>query len=103
MDIRAGIITTTLLAALATFFLFRGGIRTFRSGRKLNYYSLRRQHMATFWRLMFAGVFMLVLTLWLGLYGERRSLRHELFVFVVVGRWNVGLCLSSIALGRLLP
>ena len=70
MDIRAGIITTIALAVMAAILLFRGGIRSIQSARKLTFYSLRRQHMSGGWRMLIIGVLLLLFSTWLGRFGE---------------------------------
>ncbi len=56
MDIRAGIITTIILAVLASFLLLRVGIRSIQSARKLTFYRLRQQRMSGGWRMLGSGV-----------------------------------------------
>ena len=52
MDIRAGIITTIILAVLFALLLLRVGIRSIQSARKLTFYRLRQQRMSGGWRML---------------------------------------------------
>jgi hypothetical protein len=76
MDIRAGIITTIALAVLFAALLLRGGIRSIQSARKLTFYSLRRQRMSSGWRMLAAGVLLLLFAAWLVRSGEPIAYRY---------------------------
>ena len=76
MDIRAGIITTIILAVLAALLFFRGGIRSIQSARKLTFYRLRQQRMTGGWRMLIVAVLMLVFAAWLGRFGEPLAYRY---------------------------
>ena len=70
MDIRAGVITTVILAILIGILSLRSGIRSIQSARKLTFYRLRRQRNRAGWRLLMLGVFLLAFSIWLGRFGE---------------------------------
>lgn len=70
MDIRAGIITTIVLAIIFALFMFRAGIRSIQSARKLTFYRLRRQRMSAGWRMLIVGILLLAFSGWLGRFGE---------------------------------
>ena len=76
MDIRTGIYTTIFLAGVAAFFLLRFGIRSIQSGRKLTFYRLRQQRMSGGWRMLAAGVLLLLFAVLLGRYGEPVAYRY---------------------------
>jgi len=76
MDIRAGIITTVILAVLFALILFRMGIRSIQSARKLTFYRLRQQRMSGGWRMLVVGVLMLLFAAWLGRFGEPVAYRY---------------------------
>ncbi len=76
MDIRAGIITTILLAVLAALILFRVGIRSIQSARKLTFYRLRQKRMSGGWRMLATGVLLLLFAAWLGRFGEPIAYRY---------------------------
>jgi len=76
MDIRAGIITTIILAVLFALILFRMGIRSIQSARKLTFYRLRQQRMSGGWRMLVVGVLMLLFAAWLGRFGEPVAYRY---------------------------
>lgn len=76
MDIRAGIITTIFLAVLAALFLFRFGIRSIQSARKLTFYRLRQQRMSGGWRMLGSAVLFLLFAAWLGRFGEPVAYRY---------------------------
>jgi hypothetical protein len=70
MDIRAGVITAAILAAIGAFFSVRAGIRAIQSARQLTFYRLRSERMASGWQLFGLAIGMLVLAAWLAFYGE---------------------------------
>ena len=70
MDIRAGIITTIILAVLFALLLLRVGIRSIQSARKLTFYRLRQQRMSGGWRMFGIGILLLLFAAWLGRFGE---------------------------------
>ena len=70
MDIRAGIITTIILAVLFAILLLRTGIRSIQSARKLTFYRLRQQRMSGGWRMLGTGVILMLFAGWLGRFGE---------------------------------
>ncbi|MBE0683771.1 MAG: hypothetical protein IH589_17840 [Anaerolineales bacterium] len=70
MDIRAGILALALLALAAAYFSFRAAIKTMQTARKLSFYSLRKRHNITAWRLFFVSVFLAGFAYWLPFYGE---------------------------------
>lgn len=70
MDIRAGVITAAILAAIGAFYSIRAGIRTIQSARQLTFYRLRGERMAAGWRLFGLALLMFGLAFWLGFYGE---------------------------------
>ena len=76
MDIRAGIITTIVLAVLFAILLFRGGIRSIQSARSLTFYRLRRQRMSGGWRMLIIAAIMLLFAVWLGRFGEPVAYRY---------------------------
>ncbi|MGD8404204.1 MAG: DUF308 domain-containing protein [Anaerolineales bacterium] len=76
MDIRAGIITTIVLAVLFAIILFRMGIRAIQSARKLSFYRLRQQRMSGGWRMMVIGILLLLFAVWLGRFGEPVAYRY---------------------------
>ena len=76
MDIRAGIITTIILAVLFALLLIRGGIRSIQSARKLTFYRLRQQRMSGGWRMLIVAVLMLLFSAWLGRFGEPVAYRY---------------------------
>jgi hypothetical protein len=76
MDIRAGIFTTILLAVLAALIFFRVGIRSIQSARKLTFYRLREKRMSSGWRMLVAGVLLLLFAVWLGRFGEPVAYRY---------------------------
>ena len=76
MDIRAGIVTTIILAILAVLLLFRGGIRSIQSARKLTFYRLRQQRMSGGWRMLGGAVLILLFAAWLGRFGEPVAYRY---------------------------
>jgi hypothetical protein len=70
MDIRAGVITAAILAAIAALFSVRAGIRAIQSARQLTFYRLRSERMASGWQLFGLAIGMLVVSAWLAFYGE---------------------------------
>ncbi len=70
MDIRAGIITAAVLAVLAAVWIFRTGIRTLQSARKLTFFRLRQQRMGAGWRQLATSLLILVLSALLLRFGE---------------------------------
>ena len=76
MDIRAGIFTTILLAVLAALIFFRVGIRSIQSARKLTFYRLREKRMSSGWRMLVAGVLLLLFAVLLGRFGEPVAYRY---------------------------
>lgn len=76
MDIRAGIFTSIVLAALFALILFRIGIRSIQSARKLTFYRLRKQRMSGGWRMLVMGVLLLLFAVWLGRFGEPVAYRY---------------------------
>jgi len=76
MDIRTGIYTTIFLAGVAAFFLLRFGIRSIQSGRRLTFYRLRQQRTSRGWRMLAAGVLLLVIAILLGRFGEPIAYRY---------------------------
>ena len=53
MDIRAGVIALALLAVVAAYFSIRAAVKTMQTARKLSFYSLRKRHNITAWRMFF--------------------------------------------------
>jgi len=76
MDIRAGLITTTILAVIFAIVLFRMGLRAIQSARKLSFYRLRRQRMSGGWRMIIIGILLLLFAVWLGRFGEPVAYRY---------------------------
>jgi hypothetical protein len=76
MDIRAGIITTIILAVLAALIFLRIGIRSIQSARKLTFYRLRKQRMSAGWRMLAAGMFLFLFVGWLLRFGESVAYRY---------------------------
>ena len=76
MDIRAGIFTSIVLAVLFALILFRIGIRSIQSARKLTFYRLRKQRMSGGWRMLVMGVLLLLFAVWLGRFGEPVAYRY---------------------------
>jgi hypothetical protein len=70
MDIRAGVITSVILAILIGILSMRSGLRLIQSARRLTFYRLRRQRNRSGWRLFILGIFLLALSIWLGRFGE---------------------------------
>ena len=76
MDIRTGIVTIIILVVLFSLILFRVGIRSIQSARKLTFYRLRQQRTSTGWRMLATGVFLLLFAAWLGRFGEPVAYRY---------------------------
>jgi hypothetical protein len=76
MDIRAGIITTVFLAVLAALIFLRVGIRSIQSARKLTFYRLRQQRMSAGWRMLAAGVLLILFVGWILRFGESVAFRY---------------------------
>jgi len=76
MDIRAGIITTIILAVLFALLLLRTGIRSIQLARKLTFYRLRQQRMSGGWRMLASGGILLLFAAWLGRFGEPVAYRY---------------------------
>ena len=76
MDIRVGIITTAVLAVLASFLFFRAGIRSLQSARSMTFYRLRRQRTAGGWRMLGIGILLMAFTAWLSRFGEPVAYRY---------------------------
>ena len=74
MDIRAGILTTIILAVLFALLLLRAGIRSIQSARKLTFYRLRQQRTSGGWRMLGLGIFLLLAAAWLGRFGAAGGL-----------------------------
>lgn len=70
MDIRAGVITTAILAVIAAIWLFRSGIRALQSARRLTFFRLRQQRVSAGWQLMGGGLLLVVLAIVLLRFGE---------------------------------
>lgn len=71
MDIRAGVVVLALFAVLAALLSFRGAIKNMQTARKLSFYSLRKRHNATAWRLVLLAFFFVVVAVWLPTGGEQ--------------------------------
>jgi hypothetical protein len=76
MDIHAGIITIIVLAVLFALLFFRVGIRAIQSARKLTFYRLREKRMSSGWRMLIAGLLLLLIGAWLGRFGEPIAYRY---------------------------
>lgn len=76
MDIRAGIITTIILAVLFALILLRAGIRSIQSARKLTFYRLRQKRTSGGWRMLGLGIFLLLSAAWFGRFGEPVAYRY---------------------------
>jgi type VI secretion system secreted protein VgrG len=70
MDIHAGIIVLAIFSVIGAYFAIRAAISVMQTARKMSFYSLRRQHNASAWRLFFFSLFLLALGAWLPFYGE---------------------------------
>jgi len=70
MDIHAGVIALAVFAVIGSYYAIRAAISVMQSARKLSFYSLRRQHNASAWRLFFFALFLFGLAFWLPFYGE---------------------------------
>lgn len=70
MDIRAGVIALALLAVVAAYFSIRAAVKTMQTARKLSFYSLRKRHNITAWRLFFLALLLVGFAYWLPFYGE---------------------------------
>ncbi len=76
MDIRAGVITAAILAAVGAFFSLRAGIRAIQSARQLTFYRLRNERMASGWQLFGLAIGMVGLAAWLAFYGEPAAYQY---------------------------
>jgi hypothetical protein len=70
MDIHAGVVVIAIFSVVAAYFSIRAAISVMQSARKLSFYSLRRQHNASAWRLLFFALFLVAFAIWLPFYGE---------------------------------
>ena len=70
MDIHGGVIAVSILIVTAAVFMVRAAIRVMQTARKLSFYSLRRQHNANAWRLLFFALVLFSCAFWLPFYGE---------------------------------
>ncbi len=70
MDIHAGIIATAILLVVFAIVSIRAGLQTIRSARKMTFYRLRQQRVAGGWRLFGLALLLIVLAVWLPIYGE---------------------------------
>src|SRR5688572_9924282 len=70
MDIHAGVIVIAIFSVVAAYFTIRSAISVMQTARKLSFYSLRRQHNASAWRLLLFALFLFGLAIWLPFYGE---------------------------------
>ena len=70
MDIHAGVIVVAIFSVIGSYFAIRAAIAIMQTARKLSFYSLRRQHNASAWRLFFFALVLLGLAIWLPFYGE---------------------------------
>ena len=70
MDIHAGVIVIAIFSVIGSYFAIRAAIAIMQTARKLSFYSLRRQHNASAWRLFFFALLLLILAIWLPFYGE---------------------------------
>ncbi len=70
MDIRAGIITAVFLAVVGAILSIRAGLLAIRAARRLTFYHLSRRRLRAGWRMIFGGLFLLVLAVALGGWGE---------------------------------
>lgn len=76
MDIRAGIVTAIFLAVVGAILSVRGGLLSIRAARQLTFYRLSRQRLNAGWRMIFLGLFLLVLAVALGVWGETTVYRY---------------------------
>jgi len=77
MDIRAGLITTTILVILFAILSVRTGIRSVQSARNMTFFRLRRQRIAGGWRMLGTGLLLFLFAVWLGSFGE--SVAYQYF------------------------
>jgi type VI secretion system secreted protein VgrG len=70
MDIRAGILTATVLLVLGAFFVIRSGVQTIQAARKLTFYRLRSARLSRGWQFLGAAVLMILLAIWLPVFGQ---------------------------------
>jgi type VI secretion system secreted protein VgrG len=76
MDIRAGLITAAILSVLGALWLFRSGIRTLQSARRLTFFRLRQQRVAAGWQLLGGSLLMVVFAVALVRFGEPVAYRY---------------------------
>ncbi|MCJ7723401.1 MAG: hypothetical protein MUP03_04645, partial [Anaerolineales bacterium] len=70
MDIRAGIYTAIGIAVLGAGLSIWIGLRSIRSGRRITFFKIRQRRMASGWRLLWLGIFLIFLVFFLLLEGE---------------------------------
>ena len=70
MDIHAGVIVIAIFAVVWAYFAIRAAITVMQTARKLSFYSLRRQHNVSAWRLFFFAIILVGFAIWLPYYGE---------------------------------
>lgn len=69
MDIQTGVFTVVVLLAIFIVIAMRSGLRSIQLARKMTFYRLRRQREAGGWRLLGIAILMLVMAIWLPVYG----------------------------------
>jgi hypothetical protein len=69
MDIQSGLIAVVVVLAVFVMIAMRSGLRTIRLARKMTFYRLRRQREAGGWRLMGIAVLLLMIAIWLPVFG----------------------------------
>jgi hypothetical protein len=69
MDIQSGVIAVVVLLAIFVVIAMRSGLRTIQSARKMTFYRLRRQREAGGWRLVGIAVLLLMIAIFLPIYG----------------------------------
>jgi hypothetical protein len=70
LDIHTAIQTALVISILTVLFLFTGGVRAIQKGRQLKFFRMRRDRMVRGWRMLFSGLAMIFVTLFLNSYAE---------------------------------
>jgi hypothetical protein len=69
MDIQSGVIAVVVLLVIFALVGGRSGLRTIQAARKMTFYRLRRQREAGGWRLLGISMVLLLVAIWLPIYG----------------------------------
>ena len=70
LDIHTTTITIAVISLIAAIFSFWSGIRSIQSGRRSVYYRIRHEREVSGWRLIALAVFLVILTVISGFFGE---------------------------------